>query len=69
MKELTLKIPENKYQFIIELLKNFDYIKFESEKTSISEDHKNIVRHRIEASNSNPSRLIDWNKLKSEIML
>jgi hypothetical protein len=69
MKQLTLKIPENKYQFIIELLKNFDYIKIENEEISISEEHKNIVRKRIEASNSNPSRLLNWDKVKSEIKL
>ena len=44
MKLLTLKIPEKKYQFIMELLKSFDYIKIETEEFSIPEEHKNIVR-------------------------
>jgi len=69
MKELTLKIPENKYQFIMELLKSFDYIKIESEDIYIPEEHKNIVRKRIEASKNDPSRLLDWDKVKSEIKL
>ncbi len=69
MKELTLKIPENKYQFIMELLKSFDYIKIESEDIYIPEEHKDIVRKRIEASKNDPSRLLDWDKVKSEIKL
>lgn len=69
MKQLTLKIPENKYQFIMELLKSFDYIKIETEEFSIPEEHKNIVRKRTEASKEDPSRLLDWDKVKSEIKL
>ncbi len=69
MKQLTLKIPETKYQFIMELLKSFDYIKIETEEFSIPEEHKNIVRKRIEASKTDPSRLLDWEKVKSEIKL
>jgi hypothetical protein len=69
MKQLTLKIPETKYQFIMELLTSFDYIKIETEEFSIPEDHKNIVRKRIEASKTDPSRLLDWEKVKSEIKL
>jgi len=69
MKQLTLKIPEKKYPFIMELLKSFDYIKIETEEFSITEEHKNIVRKRIEASKTDPSRLLDWEKVKSEIKL
>ena len=69
MKQLTLKIPETKYQFIMELLTSFDYLKIETEEFSIPEEHKNIVRKRIEASKTDPSRLLDWEKVKSEIKL
>ena len=69
MKQLTLKIPEKKYPFIMELLKSFDYIKIETEEFSIPEEHKNIVRKRIEKSKADPSRWLDWEKVKSEIRL
>jgi len=69
MKQLTLRIPETKYQFIMELLTSFDYLKIETEEFSIPEEHKNIVRKRIEASKTDPSRLLDWEKVKSEIKL
>jgi hypothetical protein len=45
-----------------------EYIRSKSEKIFISEDHKNMVRKRIEASNTNPNRLLDWDKVKSKIM-
>jgi hypothetical protein len=51
----------------MELLKSFDYIKIETEEFSIPEEHKNIVRKRIEASKNDSSRLLDWEKTKSEI--
>jgi RNA polymerase sigma-70 factor (ECF subfamily) len=41
----------------------------ETEEFSIPEEHKNIVRKRIEASKTDPSRLLDWEKVKSEIKL
>ena len=69
MKQLTLKIPENKYPFIMELLNSFDYIKIETEEFLIPEEHKNIVRKRIEASKTDPSRILEWEKMKSEIKL
>ena len=67
MKQLTLKIPDKNYPFIMELLKSFDYLKIETEEFSIPEEHKNIVRKRIEASKNDPSRLLDWEKVKNKI--
>lgn len=29
MKQITIQIPENKFQFFIEVLKNFDFVKIE----------------------------------------
>jgi protein-arginine kinase len=31
MKQLTINIPDNKYSFIIELMRNFDFVKFDEE--------------------------------------
>ncbi len=46
---------------------DFIWGKIKSEDISIPEGHKNIVRKRIEASNLNPNRPLDWDKVKSEI--
>ncbi len=57
MKQVTLHIPENKYPFFIELLKSFEYVTVEECDREISEEHKNIVRERIKASEADPTRL------------
>jgi hypothetical protein len=56
MKQVILEIPDNKYNFIMELLKNFKYLKVEDSSILITEEHKNIVRKRIKAS--------DWERNK-----
>ena len=41
----------------------------ESEQEDIPEEHKNIVRQRIKASEADPSRLLDWDKVKHKIKI
>lgn len=69
MKNVTLQIPENKYSFIMELLKSFDYVKVEEEDIIISEEHKGIVRQRVNASQNDPSRLLIWDDVKHKIKI
>lgn len=68
MKHITLQIPENKYAFFMELLRNFDFVKIEDEaETEIPEEHKEIVRERIKKSANDPSRLQKWDDIKREM--
>lgn len=67
MKHVTVHIPENKYPFFMELLKSFEYLTVEEGDLEISEEHKNIVRERIKASDADPSRLLDWDKAKHQL--
>lgn len=69
MKQVILEIPDNKYNFIMELLKSFKYLKVEDNSILITEEHKNIVRNRIKASEADPSRLLDWNEVKDQFKL
>ena len=60
MREVTLKIPEEKFEFYMEL---FAQLGLETEmEYDIPEEHKEIVRERI--SNSKPENLIPWKKAK-----
>jgi hypothetical protein len=44
MQKLILEIPENKFQFIMELLSNFEYVKIaESKPHKISSKQKEFV--------------------------
>jgi hypothetical protein len=66
MKEVTLKIPETKINFFMELIKQLGLEV--SRELDIPEEHKTIVRSRIK--NSKPEEMISWEdarkKLKSK---
>ncbi|WP_340103384.1 addiction module protein [Rhodohalobacter sp. 8-1] len=63
MKEIILKVPDQKVDFVLELVKQLG-LEVESEEIEIPEEHKNIVRERISKSQENPDRLLDWNNVK-----
>jgi len=67
MKQIILRIPDNKYSFFIELLKNFDFVTIEKEGMDIPEEQKNKVRERMKKSQSDPSRLLKWDEVKKKI--
>ena len=61
MKEITLKIPDNKFDFFMELIKQLGIEV--SQKIEIPEEHRTIVNKRIKKSNQNPERLSDWDQV------
>ncbi|MEF8846507.1 MAG: hypothetical protein V5A59_13605 [Bacteroidales bacterium] len=67
MKQIILRVPDNKYSFFIELLNNFDFVTIEEEGIEIPEEQKDKVRERMKKSQSNPSRLLKWNEVKKKI--
>lgn len=67
MKQVILNIPENKFQFFMELVKNLGFVN--AADASIPEEHKKIVRQRIAVSNKNPERLLDWDDVKNDFKL
>ena len=67
MKEITLKIPEERLSFFMELVEQLGFeITGESE---ISEDHKALVRERIKKSDQDPGRLSDWEEVQDNFRL
>ena len=67
MKEVTLKIPENRLTFFMELV---EQLGFEvAGELEISEEHKAIVRDRIKKSDQNPERLLDWEQVQDNFQL
>jgi hypothetical protein len=44
MTHITLKIPDNKTSFFLQLIKEFNYVDIEKVDSTISEEHKNMVR-------------------------
>ena len=67
MKEITLKVPDKKYSFFMEL---FAQLGLEiSQEIEIPEEHKTIVRGRIQKSGQEPERLLDWDKVQNNFKL
>ena len=44
MTHITLKIPDNKTSFFLQLIKEFNYVDIEEVDSTISEEHKKMVR-------------------------
>ncbi len=63
MREITLKIPEDKVDFFLELIKQLDLEVAEFDV--IPEAHKEIVRERIQ--NSDASKLVSWEEARKEL--
>ena len=64
MKQVILTIPENKFQFFMELIKNLGFIN--PTEIDIPEEHKQIVRERIAESDKNPTKILDWEEVKND---
>jgi hypothetical protein len=63
MREVTLKIPEEKFEFYMEL---FEQLGLETGfEYEIPEQHKEMVRERIK--NSKPEDLIPWEEARKKL--
>ena len=64
MKEVTIFIPDERLDFILELLGQLGVEA--SQKYDIPEEHMNLVRDRVAKSDLDPDRLEDWDKIKDQ---
>lgn len=62
MKEVTLKIPDKKLHFFMELIKQLGFEV--SEEVEIPEEHKAIVRERIKTAKSED--LVPWKDARKQ---
>lgn len=63
MKEIILKVPDQKVDFVLQLIEQLG-LEASTELQKIPEEHKAIVRERIKLTNENPERLLDWDEVK-----
>lgn len=68
MKEIILKVPEQKVDFVMELIEQLG-LEVSSEIMEIPEEHKAIVKERMQKSKEHPERLLDWEKVKDSFRL
>ena len=67
MKQLTISIPDKKYLFFMELLKNLGFAKVT--EIDIPEEHKTAVRERMKKSSEDPERILDWESVQDHFQL
>ena len=65
MKKITLSVPEEKYDFFVELMNSIDFVAIDD--FSISEEDKELVRKRKQTSS--PNSLKDWDEVKHRFKL
>jgi hypothetical protein len=68
MKEITLKVPDQKVEFVLELIAELG-LEVTSGVVEIPHEHKTEVRERIGKSTTNPERLLDWEQVKDNFKL
>lgn len=63
MREITLKIPDNKFAFFMELTKQLG-IEALVEDVEITDEQKELVKQRILLAKEQPERLLAWDDVK-----
>jgi hypothetical protein len=66
MKQIILSIPEEKYDFFMELLNSMDFISL-NDFSDIPEVHKNLVKERKQTSN--PDSIKNWDEVKHQFKI
>lgn len=62
MKEITLRIPDKKLSFFLELIKQLGFEV--AEDVDIPEDHKTLVRERMR--NADEKEMISWKEARKQ---
>ena len=79
MKRITLNIPDNKYEFFLELVKNLGLEKVKEEPVEASQEalgieedeyvvpewQKEIVRERVK--NTRPDEYLSWEEVRQQL--
>ena len=63
MKEITVRVPDQKLDFVLQLIEHLG-LETSSESLEIPEEHKSIVRERM--NSSNPENFIPWENARKQ---
>lgn len=68
MKQVTLNIPENKYELFIDFIKNIEFIKGYNELTNdVTDEEKEIILERIK--NTKKTDFKNWDEVANTFNL
>ncbi len=63
MKQIVVSVPDEKYDFVMELMNSMDFVTI-SDSIDIPKEHQLLVSQRKQTANSD--RMHDWDKLKHQ---
>ena len=66
MRHLSLQIPDNKFDFFIELLQNLSYAEIDSIDDDIPKEQQQMVLERLEEIKEDPTKLVDLEEVKND---
>ncbi len=67
MQELTLKIPDNKLSFFMELVKSLGFIQVKEEV--LTPQQKELVNQERNLVKENPDYLLDWENARKSLRI
>ena len=69
MKQFTIRIPDNKVDLFVELMKSTSFVKsIEEEKiANIPEEHKSVVRERIQKYGNSQESYLEWDEIEEKL--
>jgi hypothetical protein len=68
MKQVVLDVPDNKWNFFLELVKSLRFIKLHGDEDAvIPEEHKKIVRERMRTAKKDD--FVEWKTIKKKYNL
>jgi uncharacterized protein YlbG (UPF0298 family) len=69
MKQFTIQIPDNKVDFFVELMKSISFVKSikEDKIADIPEEHKSVVRERIQKYENSPKSYLEWEEIEEKL--
>ena len=69
MKQFTITVSDDKVDFFLELMESISFVKDVKEEKvfNVPDEHKLLVRERIEKYKNSPESYIEWNKIEEKL--
>ena len=70
MREVTIRIPEGKFQFVMELLRSLKFVKIDKPAEQpyiITEEQKRLVEEEYRKFDENPNYGLDWEEVQQRL--
>lgn len=67
MKQITVSVPENQYDFFVALMRKLGFNEKGKTEFVLTSAHKKIIDKRLKDMDENPNDETDWSSLKKKL--